>query len=192
MPRIEAPTSRTLNSVQNVIFECTKCQKCTAQNFRGCRGLRSAAALVQWLGRGATDAKQLSQLGLAVFPSGMQFEEVLFLLHRGLGLLPRSRPLALATFIPSRVRIRIRSASNSEIIANTLNSCLPIGSVGSWTEPPLLRLTSRLARSSAISWASRTERARRSSLVTTKVSPARHAAKASRSHARFLFLPVKP
>ena len=49
-----------------------------------------------------------------------------------LGCFPRSRPLALATFIPSRVRIRIRSASNSEIIASTLNSSLPIGSVGSW------------------------------------------------------------
>ena len=55
----------------------------------------------------------------------------------------------------------------------------------------MLSLISRLARSPAISWASRTDRARRSSLVTTKVSPARHAARASRSPARFLFLPGK-
>ena len=39
-----------------------------------------------------------------------------------LGCLPRSRPLALATFMPSRVRSRIRSDSNSATIASTLNS----------------------------------------------------------------------
>jgi len=37
-----------------------------------------------------------------------------------LGCLPRSLPLALATFMPSRVRILIRSDSNSAIIARTL------------------------------------------------------------------------
>jgi hypothetical protein len=59
------------------------------------------------------------------------------------GCLPRSRPLALATFIPSRVRIRIRSVSNSATIASTLSSSRPTGSVGSWIEPPRLSLTLR-------------------------------------------------
>ena len=37
--------------------------------------------------------------------------------------LPRSRPLALATCIPSRVRSQIRSASHSATIPSTLNRC---------------------------------------------------------------------
>lgn len=45
-----------------------------------------------------------------------------FLFRLQLGLLGRSRPLALATFIPSTVRSRIRSDSNSATIANTLNN----------------------------------------------------------------------
>jgi len=54
------------------------------------------------------------------------------LLHRlSLGCLPRSRPLAFATFMPSRVRSRIRSDSNSATIASTLNSSRPTASVGS-------------------------------------------------------------
>jgi hypothetical protein len=36
-----------------------------------------------------------------------------------LGCLPRSRPLAFATFMPSRVRARMRSASNSATIASS-------------------------------------------------------------------------
>ena len=55
--------------------------------------------------------------------------------------MPRNRPLARATFIPSRVRILMRSDSNSATIARTLNSSRPTGSVGSWTEPPRLSLT---------------------------------------------------
>src|SRR3954449_549213 len=58
-----------------------------------------------------------------------------------LGCLPRRRPLALATFMPSRVRARIKSASNSATMASTLNSSGPTGSVGSCTEPPRLSLT---------------------------------------------------
>jgi hypothetical protein len=94
-----------------------------------------------------------------------------------LGCVPRSRPLALATFMPSRVRIRARSASNSAIMARTLNNSRPAGSVGSWKEPPRLSLTERAVSSSAIARASGGERASRSSLVTTRVSP-RHAARA--------------
>ena len=48
-----------------------------------------------------------------------------------LGCLPGSLPLALATFIPSRVRRRIRSDSNSATIATTLNTSRPTASVGS-------------------------------------------------------------
>jgi hypothetical protein len=48
--------------------------------------------------------------------------------------LPRSRPLARATFMPSRVLILIKSDSNSATKAKTLNSNLPTGSVGSSTQ----------------------------------------------------------
>ena len=42
------------------------------------------------------------------------------------------------------------------------------GSVGSWTEPPRLRLTRLAVSSSAMAWASGRDRASRSSLVTTR------------------------
>ena len=83
-----------------------------------------------------------------------------------LGLRPRKRPLALATLIPALVRSRMRSASNSATMASTLNSNLPTASWGSYTDPPKLSRTSR------------------SNLVTTRVSPSRQAASASRSPGR--------
>src|SRR5215207_9132379 len=92
--------------------------------------------------------------------------------------------------MPSRVRIRIRSASNSATIANTLNSSRPIGSVGSCTEPPKLRLTLRRVSSSRMSRASGNDRARRSSLVTTNVSPLWQAANASRRPGRSRLVPA--
>ena len=45
----------------------------------------------------------------------------------------RNRPFAFAIFMPSLVRSRIRSASNSATSANTLNNNRPTGSVGSYT-----------------------------------------------------------
>src|SRR3954447_2571045 len=77
--------------------------------------------------------------------------------------------------MPSRVRMLIRSASNSATMASTLNSSRPTGTVGSYTEPPRLSLTCRTVSSSAMARASGRDRARRSSLVTTRVSPSRHA-----------------
>jgi hypothetical protein len=53
------------------------------------------------------------------------------LLDRQLGCLPRNLPLARATAMPSRVRIRSRSTSNSAKVARMLKNILPIGSVGS-------------------------------------------------------------
>jgi hypothetical protein len=71
---------------------------------------------------------------------------------------------------------------DSATIARAMNSNFPTGSVGSCTEPPMLMLsfTSLRVSSSAMSRASGTDRANRSSFLTTNVSPARHAAKASR------------
>ena len=83
-------------------------------------------------------------------------------------------------------------ASNSAIIDSTVNSSWPIGSVGSWTEPPTLSRTPRWVSSSTMSRASGTERASRSSFVTTRVSPSRQAARASRSPGRSRFVPVRP
>jgi len=48
-----------------------------------------------------------------------------------LGCLPRSLPRARAIAMPSRVRRRIRSASNSANVARMLKNIFPIGSAGS-------------------------------------------------------------
>jgi hypothetical protein len=109
-----------------------------------------------------------------------------------LGCLPRRRPLALATRMPSRVRSRMRSASNSATMASTLNSRRSTGSFGSCSEPLRLSLTRRRVRSSTMSRASGSERASRSSLVTTSVSPSRQAASASRKPGRSRLIPVNP
>jgi len=111
---------------------------------------------------------------------------------QSLGCLPRSRPFALAIFMPSLVRSRERSTSNSAIIANALNNSFPTGSVGSCTEPPILSFTSLRVSSSAMSPASRTDRASRSSFVTTSVDPSWHAAIAPRNPGRLRSVPVNP
>lgn len=54
------------------------------------------------------------------------------------------------------------------------------GSVGSCTEPPRLSFTCARVSSFTMACASATDRASRSSFVTTRVSPARHAARTSR------------
>jgi hypothetical protein len=104
---------------------------------------------------GAGDAEEFGQLGGRVLAGSVQLDQVRFLLRLELGLLAAQAALvALATFIPSRVLSLIRSASNSAIIARTLNSRRPTGSLGSCTAPPMLSLTPRLARSSTMSRAS--------------------------------------
>ena len=68
----------------------------------------------------ASDPEQVGELGGAV----LTFEEsdqVRFLPMIQLGLLTAKAPLGLGDFIPSRVRRRIRSDSNSATIASTLN-----------------------------------------------------------------------
>ena len=102
---------------------------------------RSGACLVALLGAvdgGASDTEQVGQFGGAVHTGLEQADQSasyrgLSLGYRGLslGCLPRSRPLAFATFIPSRVRSRTRSDSNSATMANTLNNSRPTGSFGS-------------------------------------------------------------
>jgi hypothetical protein len=96
------------------------------------------------------------------------------------GLFAAEPAFSLATCMPSRVRARMRSDSNSATMARTLKRSRPTGSVGSWMDPPMLSFTFRLVRSSMMSLASGRERASRSSFVTTRVSPARTAARASR------------
>ena len=77
-------------------------------------------------------------------------------------------------------------------MASTLNNNRPTGSVGSWTDPPRLSATSRAVSSATMSRASGSDRASRSSLVTTSASPARQAAIASRSPGRSRLVPVSP
>ena len=53
-----------------------------------------------------------------------------------LGCLPRNFPLARAMAMPSRVRMRMRSASNSAKVARILKNSFPIGSPGSGAGRP--------------------------------------------------------
>jgi hypothetical protein len=75
---------------------------------------------------GSSDPEEFGELSLGV-PRVVQLQQVLGLVRLELRLLSRSRPLALATFIPSLVRSRIRSDSNSATIASTLNNSRPTG-----------------------------------------------------------------
>jgi hypothetical protein len=65
----------------------------------------------------AGDAEQVSELSGGVLPRTTQSHQVRFLPVIQLGLLATQTPLTLATFIPSLVRSRIRSDSNSATMA---------------------------------------------------------------------------
>lgn len=82
------------------------------------------------------------------------------------------------TAVPSRVCNCRRSTSNSAKAARLVKNILPMRSVGSSTVPPRERQTSRATSEPQMSRASVTERARRSSLGTTRVSLARTEARA--------------
>src|SRR5512133_1290490 len=142
--------------------------------------------------RGSPDAEEFGDLSLTVGAEVVQLEQVLGLVRLELRLLAAQPTLGFRYFHPSRVPSRIRSASNSATIANTLNSSRPTGSAGSWIDPPRLSLTFLFVSSSRMSRASGSDRASRSSLVTTNVSPARQAARANRSPGRSRLAPVKP
>ena len=55
----------------------------------------------------------------------MHFHQMPLLRMDNFGCFPRRRPFAIATCIPSRVRARIRSDSNSATIASTLKKQAP-------------------------------------------------------------------
>jgi hypothetical protein len=75
---------------------------------------------------GDSELRALAAINCSSWPSALIASVVL-----QFGLLARTRPLAFATFIPLRVRSRIRSDSNSATIADTLNSSRPAGSTQS-------------------------------------------------------------
>src|SRR5829696_619862 len=102
-------------------------------------------------GRSA-DSEQFGELRWCVGAEVVQLKQMLGLVRLQLWLLAPQPPLHLRHLhaLP-RVRIRIRSASNSATIANTLNSNRPTGSVGSWTEPPTLSFTFRFVSMSRAS-----------------------------------------
>ncbi len=110
----------------------------------------------------------------------VQLDQVRLLAGVSLGCLPRSRPLALATLMPSRVRIRIRSASNSATMASTLNSSRPTGSVGSCTRAAEAELD--LAAGQLVGDVARVGQRPREPVELSdyqRVAAARHAASAS-------------
>src|SRR5215211_9296389 len=120
----------------------------------------------------AYDAEEFSEFGLGVGAEVVQLEQMLGLIRLQLRLLPAQPAVGFGDLHPSRVRIRIGSVSNSATTVSTSNSSRPTGSVGSWIEPPRLSFTLRFVNSSKMSRASGSDRASRSSFVTTSVSPA--------------------
>lgn len=104
------------------------CDRSVAVQARSGVG-RGAAQLA--VDGGAGDVEQLGQLGLGVLTGGVQRQQVLALRGRELGLLAFELPLDQAMAMPSRVRRRMRSASNSATMPSTLNSNRPTASLGS-------------------------------------------------------------
>jgi hypothetical protein len=102
--------------------------------------------------------------------------------------------------MPSRVLILIKSESNSPTMATALNSSRPVwigGIVYRPAEGEFCVLTSRAVSSATMSRVSGSGRASRSSLFTTRTSPARRAAIASRmpgraGPGRSRLVPVRP
>src|SRR5664280_746648 len=141
----------------------------------------------------ASDPEQVGELSGAVLTTFEESHQVRFLPMIQLGLLAAQAPLGLGDLHPfpgtqpNQIRLE-----NFAAIASTLNSNLPTGSVGSYTDPPRLRRTCRTVSSSAMALASGKDRASRSSLVTTNVSPSQQAARASRRPGRSRLVPVRP
>lgn len=78
----------------------------------------------------AGDAEQPREVGLDVSTCSVPGSQVPALGAGELGCLPRIRSFARATAVPSRVRMRIRPATNSATMLSTLNNRRPTGSVG--------------------------------------------------------------
>lgn len=87
--------------------------------LRGCTSAFDGA-----VDRGAADSEELGDLEGAVLAAVHQRDQVRFLFRVELGLLAAQPPFALATFMPSTVRSRIRS-ENSATIVRTLNRSRP-------------------------------------------------------------------
>ena len=85
--------------------------------------------------RGSSDAEQFGKLSLGVGAEIVQLEQMFGLVRLQFGLLATEPALCLCHFHLFPGAHLIRSGSNSATIANTLNSNLPTGSVGSWIEP---------------------------------------------------------
>jgi hypothetical protein len=88
--------------------------------------------------------------------------------------------------------MRIRSASNSATMANTLNSSLPTGSVGSYTDAPKMSLT--FAAGEFVEDVARVGQrpGQPIKLGHHNASPLWQAAEASRRPDRSRFVPVRP
>jgi hypothetical protein len=89
-----------------------------------------------------------------VFAGGVQLHRMGLLPAGEFELLPRSLPFDMAIAMPSRVRSRSRSTSNSANVAKMLKNILPIGSDGSYSVRSSASATPRAARQSPISRAS--------------------------------------
>lgn len=101
--------------------------------------LTSESSVHGWAG----NRKQLGQIANGMVAVVMQTTQLLLLSDGELGLLAPEFSLRSRDAMPSRVRRRIRSASNSAKVAMMLKNILPIGSTGSYTLEPMAGFTPR-------------------------------------------------
>lgn len=123
----------------------------------------------------------------------VQVEHLCLLLRSELRLaaLERTCCLPMGDTLCSR-NLRRPDSNCANVSDNIENTVSPIGSFGSCTSSSNINNTSRLDKSEVISARSDTERANRSSEVTTNVSRADTAPSAAASAGRGRSIPLKP
>ena len=129
------PTARNFTRRTTLVDRCWATTRSQCVTFRDKRRYFFSAIRDGWLScEGAIDcragdAEQLGQIADRILARVVHAAQLLPLPIGQFG--PRSLPLAHAIAMPSRVRRRIRSVSNSAKVARMLKNILPIGSVGS-------------------------------------------------------------
>ena len=107
--------------------------------------------------------------------------------RRAVGARPRYLPSARARATPTRCRSSMIARSNSATAANIVSSIRPVGDLVSTSLPPKSRMRKATRLPSSIATMpsrSAVDRARRSSRVTTSVSPSRTQSSAASSWSR--------
>ena len=168
------------------LTRCTSRLEVTERAGSSCSGIRSLrcnwAAAFSAMIRNTLARLMLSAftMSLADFPSALR-RMTSADCFRAVGCRPRYFPSALALAIPSRCRSSINSRSNSAIDPRRFTMSFPVGVPVSRFMDSTRSATAFFLSVAVIATRSATERARRSSLVTTRTSPSRTHSRAASS-----------